>query len=73
MGLWCIEHDIPIPHFKILEDDLTAKQATEKEKEYWYKYRDDGWNMIDSEKALGSLGVGTRKWTEKGYKTICGR
>ena len=65
LGLWCIEHNIPVPQPKILENNLTAKEAGEKEEEYWYMYRDEGWTMINTEKALGSLGSGPRKWTEK--------
>ena len=68
LGLWCIEHDIPVPKPKILENNLTAKEAGEKEEEYWYMYRDEGWTMINTEKALGSLGGSSRKWTEESIK-----
>ncbi len=68
LGLWCINHDIPVPQPKILENNLTAKEAGEKEEEYWYKYRDEGWTMINTEKALGSLGGSPRKWTKKTIK-----
>ena len=65
LGLWCIDHDIPVPQPKILENNLTAKEAGEKEEEYWYMYRDEGWTMINTEKALCSIGGSKRKWTEK--------
>lgn len=63
------KYNIEIPKPEIVCSDLTPHQAQDKEREFYYQYRDAGWNMINSEKSLGSLGSHKRKWTYiKTYK-----
>lgn len=68
--------NLEIPEPEIVYSDLTPHEAQEKEREVFYQYRDAGWNMINDEKALGSLGSTKKKWTfnktyneAKKYKT----
>lgn len=61
--------NLEIPEPEIVYSDLTPHEAQEKEREVFYQYRDAGWNMINSEKSLGSLGSTKKKWTYlKAYK-----
>lgn len=63
------KYNIEIPKPEIVCSDLTPHQAQEKEREVYYQYRDAGWNMINCEKSLGSLGSPRKKWTyNKCYK-----
>ena len=65
LGLYCINHNISVPTMKILKNNIRAKEAIDLEFEYWYYYKNSGWNMINSEKTLGFLGAGERKWTKE--------
>jgi len=58
------KHNLEIPNPEIVYDNLTPHDAQNKEKEVYYQYRDAGWNMINAESSLGSLGS-HRKWTFK--------
>lgn len=71
LQVYCIEHNIPIPEIKILKNNLTPEEAQEWEKKMWYKYRDEGWYMINSEEKLGELGSRTPKWTEDKVIEFC--
>ena len=63
------KYGLNIPKPEIIYYDLTPHEAQEKEREVYYQYRDAGWNMINHEKALGSLGSIKKKWTYiKTYK-----
>ena len=63
------KYGLDIPEPEIIYSDLTPHEAQEKEREVYYQYRDAGWNMINYEKALGSLGSRKKKWTYiKTYK-----
>lgn len=64
-----------IPIFKKLTEYIDADEAKIKEGEFVERYKNDGWNMLNSVKT-GSLGGGCRKWTKekcmedaKNYKT----
>ena len=69
-------NNISIPEMKILEDNLTLKEGTEREGFWVEKYKDDGWTILNVAKtgSIGSLGKG--KWNyektkeeAKKYKT----
>lgn len=62
------KYNLEIPEPEIVYNNLTPNEAQDKEKEVFYQYRDAGWNMINAECSLGSLGS-QRKWTfNKCYK-----
>lgn len=51
---------------KILKENLTVNEAKEYESLYWNQYKDNDWNMINSEFMLGYVGVTNNKgWTEE--------
>lgn len=62
---YCQKHNVEIPPIKFIEDDLSPQQAASEEKRIWHLYKDAGWNMINTEGKLGSLGNCSRKWTKK--------
>lgn len=63
------KYNLEIPKPEIVCSDLTPHEAQKKEREIYYQYRDAGWNMINCEKTLGSLGTPRKKWTyNKCYK-----
>ena len=63
------KYNLEIPQPEIVCSDLTPHEAQRKEREIYYQYRDAGWNMINCEKSLGSLGSPRKKWTyNKCYK-----
>jgi len=57
---YCRKYDIPVPEMKVLIENLSATEAQKEEKRMWYKYRDEGWTMINSEKSLGYLGTSAK-------------
>lgn len=64
MILFCKENDLPLPDFKILEDNLNSKNVGTQER-YWEQfYRDNGWEMFNIAKT-GNLGGYDTKWTKK--------
>lgn len=63
------KYGLTIPEPEIIYSDLTPYEAQDKEREVYYQYKDAGWNMINCEKSLGSLGSVKKKWTYiKTYK-----
>ena len=60
-----ISIDKELPEPKVIYENLTAVEASEKEKEVYYKMKADGWNMINDESALGIIGSTRRKWTKR--------
>jgi len=64
MSLFCKENDISYPKYRILEENLTSKEA-QKQEEYWKNaYEKNGWKMFNITKT-GSLGAAATKWTKK--------
>jgi len=64
LSLFCKKNNLPLPKYKILEDNLNNKNVRNFE-EYWYKfYKDNGWDMFNVAKT-GSLGAAATKWTKK--------
>lgn len=63
LTLFCIDLDIPIPEPIILYDNLTAEEAAQLETKTYYECIDRGWDMLNSERALGFLG-GNQKFIE---------
>ena len=64
LNSFCVENNIPLPKYKVLEENLNDQEARRQE-EYWEKYyKDDGWLMLNIAKT-GSLGGGSMKWTKK--------
>jgi len=61
LGEYCKNNNIPIPKMEIIKNMLTATEASNLEKEIWYEYKNKGWNIINSEKALGFLGPTKRR------------
>ena len=62
---FCKQNDVDIPVVKILKSNLTSTTARKYEYEFWHKYKEDGWNMINCESALGYLGGNCdNRWTE---------
>ena len=57
------KYNLKIPEPEIIYFDLSPYEAQQKEREVYYQYRDAGWNMINCEKSLGSLGSTKKKWT----------
>lgn len=58
-------NNIPIPEMKILEDNLTIKEGSEREGYWVEKYRSDGWTILNVAKT-GSIGaLGNGKWNYK--------
>lgn len=49
------EHNIPVPHPKYLEDNITVKEGAEKEGYWVEKYRSEGWIILNKAKT-GSIG-----------------
>ena len=67
VAMFAKEHRIPLPAMKILEENLTLKEGTEKEGYYLQCYKDKGWNTLNRAKT-GSIGkIAKDKWT----KTAC--
>jgi len=61
---FCKINNIPLPKYKLLEENLNSNDAIKKEI-YWVDvYENNEWIMINSVKA-GSLGSGGLKWTIK--------
>lgn len=60
---YCIERGTDVPEMEVLKDDLTSVEARRYETSFWYRYRDEGWTMINSERTLGFMGHGPFKWT----------
>jgi hypothetical protein len=57
------DSDIPLPEMKILEDNLTLKEGTEREAFYIEKYKNEGWNVLNKAKA-GAIGsLNTNRYT----------
>jgi hypothetical protein len=52
-----------LPEPIIIFDNLSAADASIKEKETYYNMEAAGWNMLNSESALGVIGSTKRKWT----------
>ncbi|MCK9415214.1 hypothetical protein M0Q97_00985 [Candidatus Dojkabacteria bacterium] len=64
---FCIDKKIPLPNYKILDENLISVDAQTREI-YWLDfYKNDGWDMFNIAKA-GSLGGGNIKWTLKKLK-----
>jgi len=61
------EADIPVPEMKILEDNLTIKEGSEREGYWVEKYRLDGWTILNIAKTGSIGGLGKGKWT---YETV---
>lgn len=69
-------NNIPVPEMKILENNLTIKEGSEREGYWVEKYKSDGWVILNKIKT-GSIGLLARgKWTyektkeeSKKYKT----
>ena len=59
------KNNISVPEMKILEDNLTLKEGSEREGYWVEKYRSDGWIIINIAKtgSIGTLGKG--KWNYK--------
>ena len=65
VALFVKEHRIPLPAIKILEDNLTIKEGTEKEGYYLQRYLDNGWIILNRAKT-GSIGkLAKDKWTKQ--------
>ena len=64
LGQFCIDNNVTFPKYKILKENLSSTAAREYEFKYYFKYKDAGWNMINSEKTLGYLGHGNTKWSK---------
>ena len=63
---FCKENNVNIPKPKVLENKLCATVAGIKETEWWHKYNDAGWNMINRKASLGYYGGDIKKkWTEE--------
>ena len=72
MSLFCKENDIPLPKYKILEEDLKSTEAQKQEK-YWVDfYKDNGWKMFNITKT-GSLGGATIIWTKKALQDFANK
>lgn len=70
VGLYFNNINVEIPEPKIIYKNLEATDASIKEKEVYYQYKDNGWNMINGESSLGSLGAYRNiKWTYQRCKT----
>ena len=54
-----------VPEPRIVYENLSADEAKEKEAEVHFKYKNDGWILLDSEQNLGKLGGGIIKQTRK--------
>lgn len=64
LNIFCKENNIPVPEYKILEDNIKSTEVKNKE-EYWIqKYKNIGWYMFNIAKA-GSLGGYAKKWSKK--------
>jgi hypothetical protein len=63
LNIFCQKNNIPLPNYKILEKDLTSKDAQKKEK-YWVNfYKNNEWEMFNVAKT-GSLGLAIIKWNK---------
>lgn len=63
---YCKMLGVEIPEVKVLEDGIAPENASQKESEWYYKYQNDGWDMINTEEKLGILGGRVAlKWTHK--------
>jgi predicted GIY-YIG superfamily endonuclease len=49
-------------NFKILTEFLPTKEAIKKEEEYYNKYKENGWIMLNKTKT-GAIGTSNKKWT----------
>ena len=67
---YCMKHNVDIPEMKILKSNLSPSQAKNYEKKYWYEYKQNGWNMINSEEKLGILGGTPSKWSYESLKEL---
>lgn len=63
--LFAREHGLPTPPMKILEDNLTLKEGTEKEGYYLELYRNDGWNILNRAKTGGIGLLFKNKWSKR--------
>ena len=64
LSKFCKEHNLSLPEYKILEENLIPTEAKKKEK-YWVDfYKDNGWEMFNISKT-GGLGFIKIKWTKK--------
>ena len=64
LGIFCKECSIPIPKYKILEENLNSKEAQIKE-DFWVQYyKDNNWEIFNVAKP-GTLGCISSKWTLK--------
>ena len=60
-----MELNLIVPEPRIVYENLSADEAKEKEAEVHFKYKNDGWILLDSEQNLGNLGGGIIKWTRE--------
>lgn len=63
--LFAKEHDIPTPPMKVLEDNLTIKEGTEKEGYYLEYYKKAGWKTLNRAKTGGIGKLFKNKWSRR--------
>jgi len=69
LNKFCKENNIPLPKYKILEDELKSTDAQAQEK-YWLEYYiNNNWNMFNIAKT-GSLGCASIKWNKKSLQKL---
>ena len=55
VALFANNNNIPVPSMIIIEDNLLLKEGVEREKFWIQKYKDDGWNLLNTNNG-GSIG-----------------
>ena len=69
MTLFCVEKNIALPKYKILDKDLKSSDAQKRES-YWINfYKNIDWELFNVAKP-GALGGNTIKWTRKKLQSV---
>lgn len=51
ISLFCKKNDLPFPKYKILESNLNLKNVKDREKYWYYYYKDNNWNLFNVAKS----------------------
>ncbi len=69
LPMFCADVNVAIPKPIILYENLTAEEAARLETNTYYEYKNNGWEMLNSEHSLGFLGgYSSYKYTKKDEK-----